>query len=80
MISVIIIWICFSQQVHGKVITVNNSGSNSTTCCMNGTCLCNSLYDALSFIENNTMLSITSEFVSLEDDAYIGVKYLNNKR
>ena len=78
MISMIILWICFSQHVHGKMITVNSNSSNSSICCMNGTCSCNTLYDAISSIENNTMINITSPYVVLEDTAYVGVEYLNN--
>ena len=82
MISVLIM-MCFcliniSQQVHSKVVTVNNIGNNSATCCTKGTCLCNSLYDALQSIEDNTIINITSESVLLEANVYIGVEYLNN--
>ena len=73
--------ICMSiniiQHVKSKVITVNNSGSNSTTCCINGTCLCNSLYDALNSIENETIVNITSKSVSLEDEVNI-LEYFDN--
>ena len=82
MITLFVIWISLItiiQHVHSyKVITVNNSGSNSTTCCMNGTCLCNSFHDALQSIESNTTVIITSEFVLLEDSVYVGVEYLHN--
>jgi len=54
------------------MITVNNNGSNSTACCMNGTsCLCNSFFDALYYIENNTTINITSESVLMDGAAYI---------
>ena len=82
MITLFVIWISLItiiQHVHSyKVITVNNSGSNSTTCCMNGTCLCNSFHDALQSIESNTTVIITSEFVLLEDSVYVGIEYLHN--
>ena len=82
MITLFVMWISvitIKQHVHSyKMITVNNSGSNSTTCCMNGTCLCNSFHDALQSIESNTKVIITSEFVLLEDSVYVGVEYLNN--
>ena len=80
MIFMIIFWICFSQHVQSKVITVNNNGSNSTinTCCVNGTCLCNSLYHALLYIENNTIVNITSKSVLLEQYVPITVNSLNN--
>ena len=79
MIPIVIIWFCFiTITVYSKVINVNNRGSNSITCCMEGTCLCNSFHDALQSIENNTIVNITSEFVSLENSVYVGVEYLNN--
>ena len=78
MISVMIWCLCFSQHVHSKAITVNNNGNDSTTCCANGTCLCNSLWNALNYIENNTIVTITSESVLLEDTGYVEVDYLNN--
>ena len=80
-ITVIMICFCFFtiiQQVHSKVVTLSNIGSNSSTCCIKGSCLCSSLYDALQSIENNTIVKITLHTVLLEDAAYIGVEYLNN--
>ena len=71
-------FITISQRVLGKVVTVNNTGSNSSTCCIKGICLCNSLYDSLQSIENNTIVKITSHSVLLEDAVYIRVEYLNN--
>ena len=77
--ATVIVCLCFiTIIVHSKIITVNNSGNNSTTCCMEGTCLCNSFHDALRSIENNTIINITSEFVSLEDTTYVGIEHLNN--
>lgn len=78
MISVIIFWVCFSQHVNSNVIIINNSGTNATSCCKNGTCLCNSLYTALMFIESNTIINITSESILLEEDTYVGLQYLDN--
>ena len=62
----------------GKVIIVNNNGTDSITCCMDGTCLCNSFYSALQSIENNTIVKITSKYVVLEDTANVGNEHLNN--
>ena len=79
--AVIIMCFCFitiTQQVHSKVVTVNNIGSNSTTCCMKGSCLCNSLYDALQSIDNNTIINITSDSVLLEAYAYSRLEHLYN--
>ena len=77
----IVMCFCFitiSQHVQSKIVTVNNIGSNSTICCMKGTCICNSLYDALQSIDNNTIINITSESILLEANVYIGVEYLSN--
>ena len=68
MISVIILCLCFSKHIHSKTIIVNNNGNDSITCCANGGCFCNSLWDALYYIENNTIINITSESVLLEDN------------
>ena len=64
----IITWlylITAGQFIHGKVITINNSGNSSTLCCTSGACECNSLYIALSSIESNTIINITSQAVFL---------------
>ena len=78
MILVIILWMCFIQHAQSKVITVNNNGSNSITCCGNGTCICNSLYDALLFIESNTTVNITSKSVLMEQSVAIVISPLDN--
>ena len=80
-IIAVFMWMFFvtiTQHVQSKLITVNNNGNSSTGCCTNGNCLCNSLYDALESIESGTTIIITSKYVSLDDNAYIGVKDLNN--
>ena len=64
----VIVWLCLvtvGQQVHGKVITVNTNGSDSLSCCEYGACMCSSLSKALLCAENNTMINITSQIVSL---------------
>ena len=71
------LWMCLST-VHGKVVTINNSGANITECCVEGMCLCNSIHSALSFIENNTIVNITSEIVSLPMKTVIGSGNLHN--
>ena len=78
MISVIILWMCFTQHAQSKVITVNNNGNSSITCCRNGTCLCNSLYDALLYIESNTIVNITSKSVLMEGNIPIVINPLDN--
>ena len=66
--NVIITWFCLitaGQYIHGKVISISNSGNGSTLCCTNGACQCNSLFTALSSIESNTTINITSQAVFL---------------
>ena len=41
-------------------------------------CLCNSFYNALESIENNTIIKITSKHIILEDTANVGNEHLNN--
>ena len=78
-IIIICIWlfsIAMTQCIHGKVITINNSGSNSSLCCMDGICACNSLPNALSSIESNTVINITSQVVTLNID--VVMRYIYN--
>ena len=77
--NIIIIWFCLilaGKYVHSKVITVNNSGTNSTLCCTNGACICESLYNALSSIENNTIVNITSQTIFL--DTHVPINFDRN--
>ena len=72
-----------SQQVHGKVITINNNGISSLLCCNHGLCMCSSLYMALTFTDSNTVINITSPAVSLNTVVLVGFdngvgKNLNN--
>ena len=74
-ICVWIILITASQHVQSsKVIIVNNNGSNSTECCINGSkiCACNSLSTALQYLEDNTIVNITSKSVRLDNATVIG--------
>ena len=70
----IIIWLCsitVSQHVCGKVITVNNNtGSNNLDCCKDGLCPCSSFHQAFLHMENNTIIYITSQAVSLHNSTY----------
>ena len=77
-VSLWMFFVTIMQHVESKLITVNNNGNNSNACCTDGTCLCSSLYDASQSIESNTIIIITSKFVPLDNNAYIGVKDLNN--
>ena len=77
--NIIIIWLCFiaiTQCIHGKVITVDNSGNNSSLCCTNGSCSCNSLYNALSSIKSKTVIKITSLNVTL--NTYVTMRRIYN--
>ena len=71
-ITVWIILITVSQHVQSsKVIVVNNNGS--AECCINGeNCTCNSLTMALQYLENNSIVKITSELVRLDNATAIG--------
>ena len=76
-----IVWICVmlvSHHAYGIVITINNSGDDSSSCCTYGNCTCGSLYDALSSIKSNTVVNITSPAVSLHNTVYLGSGSLNN--
>ena len=67
-ISVLIFLITLtSQLVHSKVITINTSGNASHECCTEEGCLCASLFTALHYIDNNTIINITSSYVTLEE-------------
>ncbi|XP_065892222.1 uncharacterized protein [Dysidea avara] len=66
---------CFVSGIHSKVITVGNT---SIECCMNGTCLCASLHYALQNLENDSIINITSESVTLHTTTPIGSGNLHN--
>ena len=68
-----------SQVAIGKVITIDTtSGSDNTTCCVDGECVCTSLSTALLYMTSNTVINIKSESVTLEDNIKIGSGDLNN--
>ena len=68
-----------SHHVHSKVITVNaNNGNESTRCCVKGHCPCSSLSNALKMMDSNTIINITSEAFTLQDDIVIGSGSINN--
>ena len=68
--------IVISHCISGKVITINNNGDDSDLCCRDGLCECSSLYNAATLMGNNTVISITSQTVVLDD--YLTMNYLNN--
>ena len=79
MIAIVTVWLCLITHVAcDVVITVNNNGSDSGTCCVNGTCPCSSLSSALHDVSNNTVINITSESVTLHDIVGMGSGSLNN--
>jgi len=73
----ITVWIII-EMVCGKVITINNNGRNITECCEKGMCLCSSINAALSSINNNTVVTITSKMVPLTVRTLMGSGNLHN--
>ncbi|XP_065915214.1 uncharacterized protein [Dysidea avara] len=69
---------CFACCVQSKVITVNNDGNISTECCQHAKCPCGSLYSALRHLENDSILIIASESVTLDNNAEMGSGYLHS--
>ena len=78
--TLICLIILTSECVHSKVIIVNsNNGNDNTECCVNGECTCSSLSTALLNIDNNnTIISITSESVALNNTTTMGSGKLTN--
>ena len=77
MMVAILMWICFqvflSQNVVGKVITINtNNGNESNACCADGNCPCSSLSSALQSMTSNTVINITSEYVTIDKIVKMG--------
>ena len=79
MIIIVTVWLCLITHVAcDVVITINNNGSDSDTCCVNGTCPCSSLLSALHNVSDNTVINITSKSVTLHDIVGMGSGNLNN--
>ena len=70
-------WICLFALCESKYIEVNKEGNNSSSCCIEGMCLCGSLFEAFCHIESNTTINITSS-VPLHNVSHIGLEALNN--
>ena len=70
------IWISLFTISQSKVITVNNEQNYSVLCCVNGECICGSLSDALEYLDNDTIINITSRSVALH--GYNRIANLNN--
>ena len=81
-INVLISLIILTSQcvcVHSKVININsNDGNESTECCVDGDCMCSSLYTALLSITSNTIINITSKSVALHNTTTMGSGKLTN--
>ena len=78
---VLAMWLCLimaDQPTYSKVIIINNDGTNTTECCVNGTCPCNSLHLALQNLTSNAIINITSESVTLHTTTPIGSGNLHN--
>ena len=72
--------ICLITLCQSKYIEVNNEGDDSSSCCIEGTCLCSSLFTALYHADSNSVINITSSLVMLQNVTYMhkGIGYLNN--
>lgn len=66
-ILVIFVWIFLLTLYQSKpvLIEVNNQGKNNTDCCIKGKCPCDSLFKALHYVKNDTVINITSSLVTL---------------
>ena len=78
MILAAFVWICILTICQCKVITIHNKGNNSTECCTSGQCYCNSFSKALAGLEDNTIVNITSQLVTLDGNVTMGSGSLNN--
>ena len=80
----ILLWISLitlitTQHVRSKVIKINTAGgSDNTTCCVDGECVCSSLSTALCYMASNTIINITSQSVTLGVNIRMGSGDLNN--
>ena len=75
-------WIYLSIVCQGKVIIINNEGSSNNSCCQMGECTCSSFFDALSYLDDDTSINITSQVVILDKNVTIqnlkNIKLLGN--
>ena len=70
-------WIFLFTLCQSKYIEVNNEGTDSISCCLEGICLCGSLYKALLHVESDTVINITSSLVTLQDVTHMGSGFNN---
>ena len=78
MILTVIVWMCLLTICQCKVITIHNEGNTSTECCTSGQCYCNSFSKALTDLEDNTIVNITSQVITLDSNVTMGSGSLNN--
>ena len=78
MMLAVIIWICTMTICQCRVIIINNEGNNSISCCRSGLCLCSNFSDALEHLEDNTILKITSQLVTLDYHVAMGSRTRNS--
>ena len=80
MITITAVWFCLiTHVVYGTTnITVNNNGNDSVNCCKEGNCACSSLPYALKYIQDNTVINITSKIVTLNGIVGMGSGNLSN--
>ena len=77
MVSLVVaIWISLFMTSQSKVITVNNGDNFNISCCIHEACICGSLSTALWYLENNTVIDITSQPIPLH--GHVAVRSLNN--
>ena len=73
MIPITTVWLCLITHVaYGTTIIINNNGSDSVECCVEGNCSCSSLSFALKYLRNNALITINSELVTLYDIVEMG--------
>ncbi|XP_065919072.1 uncharacterized protein [Dysidea avara] len=78
MIVLTLLMITASQHTESTVVTINNHGNYSTTCCVDGSCPCSSLSFALENLKSNSIVHITSESVTLNTITPMGSGNLHN--
>ena len=75
-------WIYLSIVCQSKVIIINNEGSSNDSCCQMGECPCSSFFDALSNLDDDTSINITSQVVILDKNVTMrnlkNIKLLGN--
>ena len=78
MIMIAVMWLSLATQaVYGTVITINSNGSNTTDCCVKGTCQCGRLSSAVYNLQSNMVINITSN-TTLYDNVHIKSRRLKN--